>query len=355
MTLTVRHARHCYWGPEHAAPSRALRVWLGVVLITLVACATAHAANVVFTPATLNPLMVGVPVSLSINASPVCPDPLPCNVSVTTSGALPPGLTLDTNVGLLSGTPTAAGPYSFTVMLTDGQGNSGSITYMGTVGMVVAVTPTTLPALMVGTPVNVQLTVTPPLCSGGGGCVINIVQMGALPAGVLLNQNTRMITGTPSVAGPYSVTFVLSESVGADSGSAAYTGTVAAAPVCPTLTLAPPTLPNGTVGLAYSQTFTGSGGATPYTFSVTTGTLPAGLTLTPAGVIAGTPTTSGTSAFTIRGTDANACKAESAGTISVLTAVPTLPQTFVVLLAMGLAGIGYIRLRRMRGDHAAGN
>src|SRR6185312_6936794 len=91
----------------------------------------------------------------------------------------------------------------------------------------------------------------------------------------------------------------------------AYTIVIAAAPppppVCPTITLSPPTLPNGTVGVAYSQTIVGSGGNAPYSFGVTSGTLPAGVTLTAAGLLAGTPTTAGSSTFTIRGTDVDAC------------------------------------------------
>jgi hypothetical protein len=79
---------------------------------------------------------------------------------------------------------------------------------------------------------------------------------------------------------------------------------------------------------------------------VTTGVLPAGVTLTPAGVLSGTPTTLGTSTFTIRGTDANGCFAERTFTVSIVTAVPTLPQIFLVLLAFALAGIGYLRLRQ---------
>jgi len=39
-------------------------------------------------------------------------------------------------------------------------------------------------------------------------------------------------------------------------------------PAGPVITIAPPTLPNGTVGVAFSQTFTGSGGTAPYNFSV---------------------------------------------------------------------------------------
>jgi type VI secretion system secreted protein VgrG len=44
---------------------------------------------------------------------------------------------------------------------------------------------------------------------------------------------------------------------------------------CPTITIGPATLPDGTVGVPYSQTISGSGGAAPYTFDVTSGTLPA--------------------------------------------------------------------------------
>ena len=120
-------------------------------------------------------------------------------------------------------------------------------------------------------------------------------------------------------------------------------------PVCPVITLAPTTVGNGTVGRAYSQTITGSGGTAPYSFGVTVGALPAGVTLTTAGtlgLLSGTPTTAGSSTFTIQGTDANGCFAAIPFTLSVATAVPTLPQVFVVLLAVGLTGIGYVRLRR---------
>jgi hypothetical protein len=79
---------------------------------------------------------------------------------------------------------------------------------------------------------------------------------------------------------------------------------------------------------------------------VTAGALPAGLTLTSAGVLAGTPTTAGTAAFTIRGTDANGCFAELSYTGIIISPVPTLPQWGALLLAAGLLGLGYLRLRR---------
>nr|WP_284694742.1 Ig domain-containing protein [Geomonas sp. Red32] len=70
------------------------------------------------------------------------------------------------------------------------------------------------------------------------------------------------------------------------------------------MTVSTSTLPAGTVGTAYSQTLTATGGTSPYSWSVTTGTLPAGLNMS-SGVISGSPTTAGTSTFTVQVTDSS--------------------------------------------------
>lgn len=71
-----------------------------------------------------------------------------------------------------------------------------------------------------------------------------------------------------------------------------------------TLTISPTTLPNPTVGVAYSETVTASLGTSPYTYSVASGSLPAGLSLNSStGVISGTPTASGSVSFTISASD----------------------------------------------------
>ncbi len=73
---------------------------------------------------------------------------------------------------------------------------------------------------------------------------------------------------------------------------------------CPTIALSPPSLPQGSVGIAYSQTLVGGGGSGPYSFSVGSGTLPAGLTLSAGGLLSGTPTTDGIWSFSLTATDA---------------------------------------------------
>ena len=71
------------------------------------------------------------------------------------------------------------------------------------------------------------------------------------------------------------------------------------------ISVSPLSLPSGTVGSAYDQTITASGGTGPYSFSVTSGSLPSGLSLSNSGVISGTPDTPGTSNFGVTATDSN--------------------------------------------------
>ena len=65
-------------------------------------------------------------------------------------------------------------------------------------------------------------------------------------------------------------------------------------------------LPGGASNIPYSSTLTASGGTTPYTWSISSGSLPSGLSLnTSTGVISGTPTATGTFAFTAQVSDSS--------------------------------------------------
>ncbi len=86
---------------------------------------------------------------------------------------------------------------------------------------------------------------------------------------------------------------------------------------CPTITLAPPNLPNGFVGVTYpSQTFSAAGGTAPYGFSVSTGTLPSGLNLV-GDILSGTPTATGTFNFTVKATDNLGCQGFQAYSVTI--------------------------------------
>ena len=78
-------------------------------------------------------------------------------------------------------------------------------------------------------------------------------------------------------------------------------------------------LAGGTVGSAYSQTLSASGGTLPYTWSLVPGqgTLPPGLNLSTGGVISGNPTTAGPYNFTVRVTDNPGATAQRALSILV--------------------------------------
>jgi len=128
----------------------------------------------------------------------------------------------------------------------------------------------------------------------------------------------------------------------------------AAVSVCPTITVNPATLPNGTVGLPYNQAVSATGGTAPYTFAVTAGNLPTGLTLNPAtGAITGIPTTLGTFNFTITATDANLCFGSRPYSV-VITAttgeqnagIPTLDFLGMAILMAVLGGAALFVMNR---------
>src|SRR5204863_238363 len=93
-----------------------------------------------------------------------------------------------------------------------------------------------------------------------------------------------------------------------------------AANPAPAVSTASP-LPAGTVGTAYSQTLAVAGGTAPFTWSVSAGALPAGLNLNAAGVLNGTPTTAGTSNFTVKVSDSVGAGSTKAVAVTIKLAV----------------------------------
>jgi uncharacterized protein YhjY with autotransporter beta-barrel domain len=231
------------------------------------------------------------------------------------SGSLPNGLSLNTNSGVISGTPSVGGSFSFTVRGDDSIGNFGTRNYTVNIGSnSLVINPATLPNGTVGASYSQSVT-----ASGGTGPYTYSVSSGSLPTGLSLNTSTGAITGTPSAGGTYTFTIHAVDSIN-NFGSRSYTvniGTVS-------LTVNPASLPGGSVGTPYSQTVSATGGTGTYTFSVISGSLPTGLSLNAStGAITGTPSAAATSNFTIQAIDG----AFNTGTRAYTVTIAAVPLT----------------------------
>ena len=271
---------------------------------------TINLAPLIVNPASLPAATAGTPYSQTVTAS---GGTAPYSYAVL-SGALPPGLSLAGGTGVISGTPTTPGAYSFTIQATDATPNTGTRNYTINVGSnVLAVAPASLPNGTQGTAYSQTVS-----ASGGIGPYTFALSAGALPTGLTLSS-AGVISGTPTGSGTSSFTIGATDTVG-NTGSRAYSVNIGTA----SLTVNPASLPNGTQGTAYSQTVSASGGIGPYTFALSVGALPVGLTLSSAGVISGTPTGSGTSSFTVGATDTVGNTGSHAYSVNIGTASLTV-------------------------------
>src|ERR1700733_4819969 len=113
------------------------------------------------------------------------------------------------------------------------------------------------------------------------------------------------------------------------SGSGSSSGTSSPSQTGSTLTVSTPSLPNGTVGAAYSAAVAATGGTAPYTYNATS--LPGGLSISAStGMITGTPAQSsvGTASATIKVTDSSQPSSQSASSsLSISITAATLAVT----------------------------
>jgi Putative Ig domain len=278
---------------------------------------------------TASPLPAGtilVPYSQTLAASGGTP---PYTWSLA-SGTLPAGLTLSP-AGVISGIPTSAGTANFVVQVADSASQTATKSFSLTIGGVLLsiTTASPLPSGSNGAAYSQTLT-----ASGGTPPYTWSVTSGALPAGLTLSSG-GVISGTPSTTGTANFTVQVADSL-SQNATKAFSLTISA----PTLSITSSSpLAAGTVGTAYSQNLTASGGTPPFTWSVQSGTLPAGITLSTAGVLSGTPTSAGTSNFTVRVADSGSQIATKAFSITISPA-PLLITTTSPLPA-GTVGTAY--------------
>lgn len=239
------------------------------------------------------------------------------------AGTPPAGLSLDGAKGILSGTPSAVGSFKLTIAVEDQASAATSQSYtleIAAAGGVGITSGAALPSGTVGSAYRVVLT-----ASGGAAPYSWSLTAGTLPGGISLTPG-GILSGTPTAAGTFGFTLKATDSRGA-TATRDFTLTVASA--SQQLTITTTSLPNGSTAATYSQTLAASGGSSPYSWSISGGALPPGLSLNgTTGAITGTPSTTGSFAFTARVADQTATVADRPLSIDV-TAAPTLTFTGV--------------------------
>jgi hypothetical protein len=232
---------------------------------------------------------------------------------------------------VISGTPTATGTSNFTVRVTDSQAPADTATKA--LSIVVSagipdlvITTTSVPNGQIGVAYSQTLVAT-----GGVTPYSWSTVGGTLPSGLSLSSG-GVISGTPTTSGTSNFTVQVTDSQApADTATKALSITIPA-----DLSVTTSSLPNGTVGTAYSQTLAAAGGVTPYSWSLASGSLPAGLSLSSGGVISGTPSATGTSSFTVQVTDSQSPADTATRALSIT--ITSGGGSFNVTLQDGLNG-----------------
>jgi hypothetical protein len=129
------------------------------------------------------------------------------------SGSLPPGLTLTSpyaasgdNDSQLSGTPSTAGTYTFTMKVSDYDGQQATQQFSLTVAPPLQITTTTLPAGTVGVKYSHDV------IAQGGTPPYTWLSPGPFPPGLTFGAYDNVLSGTPTQAGTYTFTMQVIDS-----------------------------------------------------------------------------------------------------------------------------------------------
>jgi hypothetical protein len=220
------------------------------------------------------------------------------------SGQLPPGTSLNSTSGAITGTPTQSGTFYFTANILD----SGSPALNAAVNLSIQIaaavsalqiSTTVLPAAATSTAYNALLAAT-----GGTAPYAWSLQSGSLPAGLALSA-AGQVSGTPTQNGSFTFT-IQAKDASSPAQTASKSFTISVALNGGTLQVTTVSFPSGQAGESYSSPISAVGGIQPYTWSVTSGSLPVGVTMNnTASTINGTPTQPGTYAFTLQVQDSS--------------------------------------------------
>lgn len=236
------------------------------------------------------------------------------------SGNLPPGLILGSTNGLISGTPTRSGVFTFTVAVRDSQGTTASQSFTMDVAGLRITTPPTLPSGGLGNTYTISLS-----AAGGSNLFQWEIVSGSLPPGLTLFSNGT-ITGSPLFFG--TTTFSARATEIAPQGNDQRTLLAVTPPesAIQNFTLSIPasvnittsSLRDATASASYSSKFEARGGTGPLAWTILDRSLPGGVSLSRAGELQGTPATAGTYNFRVSATDGSGASDTESFTLKVI-------------------------------------
>jgi hypothetical protein len=214
--------------------------------------------------------------------------------SCVSSPTLPAGLSLSATC-VISGTPSAVAPTaSYSVTATNSAGS-------GAASISLAVTDIAPIITYFGSPYTYThgTAITPIIPARSGGTIVSCTSSPALPLGLLIDNTTCAIGGTPTIASAQTKYTITATNSGGTGTNAIFITVMA---IAPNLTYAgsPYTFPKSTAITPIVPTNSGD----PATTCASSPTLPAGLTLLSDCSIAGTPTTiTATASYVITATN----------------------------------------------------
>ncbi len=258
-------------------------------------------------------------------------------------GTLPPGLVLNNATGAITGVPTQAGVFNFTVTVLDTTtALSASKPYLINVssGLPVTLSLASPPGGAVGS----SYASFPFQASGGVPSYTWALQNGNNVDGLKLDPATGLLSGIPLAGGVFPVA-VTATDPGGSQGSASFNLNV--------LGITTNSLPSGALGVPYAQTLTAAGSTGTLTWSLAgNGALPQGLNLSPQGQIAGTPTAYGTFPIQINVTDVAAKLTATQGFSLSISNASVLTVTTASPLLDGGVGVAYSQTLQASGGTA---
>ncbi len=209
----------------------------------------------------------------------------------TYSGELPDGLSLNSESGEISGTPTVAGTFNFTITVSDTYYSTSraftltiesSVINQATAPKIIT---TNLSSGRVGVEYSIGITAT------GTTPITFSLDSGSLPGGLTLSSS-GIISGRATATGTFTFTIQAANAINSDTKTFTLTIGETADVSKPSITTGT-RLPSATRNKNYRSVIY-SMGTKPVTWSLSSGNLPDGLKLTTGGVINGTVSSTAT-------------------------------------------------------------